>query len=273
MDGLELKRKWKSGQPSPGMWLRLTDPTIPDLLGDLGFDWLLFDAEHVAYDLQTLQTLFLALKGSATLPLVRVHINEPAYIKRVLDIGAAGVLVPQIASTAEAVAAVAACKYPPAGIRGTGPRRPSRYGRRLAEYLATANEQTIVLVMIETAGALADLDEILSIAGLDGIVIGPVDLAMSLGCNGDSNQAAVQQAIGTIVDKARAAGMPFGTGRPVDDQFEWARRGARLLAMGDDEMFIHQGAVRALDALKERLPEMAGTAGAQLAAGHSGSPT
>jgi 4-hydroxy-2-oxoheptanedioate aldolase len=157
---------------------------------------------------------------------------------------------------------VAACKYPPVGIRGTGPRRPSRYGQRLADYLATANDQTIVLVMIETAGAVEELDQILKIPGLDGLVVGPINLSMSLGCNGDPSQPVVQQAIRTIAAKARAAGMPFGTGRPADDQFEWARRGARLLAMGDDEMFIHQGAVRALEAFKQRLPEITGLPGA-----------
>ncbi len=253
MDGITLKRKLKSGQPSAGMWLRLTDPTIADMLGDLGFDWVMFDAEHVAYDVQTLQTLFMALKGSVTLPLVRVHINEPAYIKRMLDIGAGGVLVPQINSAAEAEAAVAACKYPPVGIRGTGPRRPSRYGRQFTEYMATANDQNIVLLMLETAGALNELDQILALPGLDGLIIGPTDLSMSLGCQGDPSQPVVQAAISTIVAKARAAGIPFGTGRPMDDQFEWARRGAQLLAMGDDEMFIQQGAIKALADFKSRV--------------------
>jgi 2-keto-3-deoxy-L-rhamnonate aldolase RhmA len=264
MDGRALKRKWRSGQASLGMWLRLSDPTVPDLISELGFDWVVFDAEHVAYDLQPLQNLLMAFKGSDTVPIVRVHINEPAYIKRILDIGAGGVLVPQIGSTAEAAAAVAACKYPPTGMRGTGPRRPSRYGRQLADYLASANDQTIVLIMMETAGALNDLDQILNIDGLDGLVIGPVDLAMSLGCRGDSDQAAVQQAMSTIAAKARAAGMPFGTGRPADDQREWARRGATLLAIGDDEMFIHQGAVKALESFKRVVPgNEAGPAGTE----------
>ena len=253
MNGLTLKRKLRAGQPSPGMWLRLSDPTVSDLLSDLGFDWVVFDAEHAAYDLQPLQNLLIAFKGSATVPIVRVHTNDPAYIKRILDMGAGGVLVPQLSSAAEAAAAVAACKYPPTGIRGTGPRRPSRYGRQLVDYLASANDQTIVLIMMETVGAMNELDQILKIPGLDGLVIGPVDLSMSLGYHGDSDQPAVQQAIGTITAKARAAGMPFGTGRPVDDQAEWARRGATLLAMGDDEMFIQQGAVKALEFFKQEI--------------------
>jgi len=253
MDGLTLKRKWRAGQPSAGMWLRLTDPTIVDMIGDLGFDWVMFDAEHIAYDLQPLQNLFMALKGTGTLPLLRVYDNDPAYIKRVLDIGAAGVLVPQINSAAEAAAAVAAVKYPPVGIRGTGPRRPSRYGRNFTEYINSANDQTIVLIMLEMAGALNELNQILALQGLDGLIIGPTDLSMSLGANGDPSQPVAKEAISTIVAKANAAGMPFGTGRPMDDQFEWASRGARILAMGDDEMFIQNGALKSLEEFKQKL--------------------
>ena len=253
MDGITLKSKWKSGKPSPGMWLRLTDPTIADMIGDLGFDWVIFDAEHIAYDLQPLQSLFMALKGTPTLPLLRVYDNDPAYIKRVLDIGAAGVLVPQINSAAEAAAAVAATKYPPVGVRGTGPRRPSRYGQNWGEYLNSANDQTIVLVMLEMAGALKEIDQIVALPGLDGLIIGPTDLSMSLGCNGDPSQPAAVAAIDTIIAKAVAAKLPFGTGRPMDDQFAWASRGAQLLAMGDDEMFIQQGAIRSLQEFKQRI--------------------
>src|SRR5260370_26908118 len=111
----------------------------------------------------------MALKGTNTLPLLRVYDNDPAYIKRVLDIGAAGVLVPQINSAAEAAAAVAACKYPPLGIRGTGPRRPSRYGRNFTDYINSANDQIIVLVMLEMAGALKEIDQILALEEMPAI--------------------------------------------------------------------------------------------------------
>ena len=133
--GIELKRKWAAGLPSPGFWVRFTDPTLVELLGEAGFDWIMFDAEHSAYDLQTLQTLFIALNGTNTLPLVRVPWNDFVYIKQVLDMGAAGVLVPQVKTADDARAAVAACKYPPLGVRGTGPRRPGRYGRLEREYI------------------------------------------------------------------------------------------------------------------------------------------
>lgn len=245
MDAIQLKKKWKEGKPSPGLWLRLSDPTVVDLLGDVGFDWVLFDAEHVAFDLQTLQLLFMALKGSPTLPLMRVPGNDLVYIKRVLDIGVAGVLVPQIKTADEVRAAVAACKYPPVGIRGTGPRRPGRYGRFEREYIATANDQTIVMAMIETVDAVRNIDEILAVDGLDAIISGPTDLATTMGLFGDFQQPEVQKAIETVYAKARAAQMPFGDGRPVDNPLEWLERGAQIIAVGDDEWFIRRSAFAA----------------------------
>ena len=111
--------------------------------------------------------------------------------------------------------------------------------------------------MLEMAGALNEIDQIVALPGLDGIIIGPTDLSMSLGCNGDPTQPAAVQAIDTIIAKAVAARLPFGTGRPMDDQFWWASRGAQLLAMGDDEMFIQQGALRSLEAFQQRIAAQA----------------
>lgn len=253
MDAIDLKRKWKEGKPSPGMWLRLTDPTVVDLIGDVGFDWVIFDAEHVAFDLQTLQTLFIALKGSPTLPLVRVPWNDFVFIKRVLDIGAGGVLVPQSKTAEDVRAAVAACKYPPAGIRGTGPRRPGRYGRLERDYITSANDQTIVMTMIEMAEAVRNIDEILSVDGLDAIIFGPVDLATSMGFLGDFERPQVQRAIDLVIEKARSVRMPFGDGRPTDDPSEWLKRGAQLISVGDDEMFVRRSAFAALQGFTSAL--------------------
>ena len=250
MDALTLKRKWKDGQPSAGMWLRLTDPTVAEMVADLGYDWVLFDAEHGAYDLQTLQMMFIAMRRSETAPLVRVPANDPVFIKRVLDCGAAGVLVPQLVSAAEAQAAVAACKYPPDGIRGAGPRRPSDYWQHMREYIASANEHTIAWVMLETRAAVEDIDAILAVPGLDGVIVGPADLANSFGLYADSRQPVVQAAIRTIIEKARAAGTPFGSGNPGDDHFDWMRQGATLIGLADDEMFLRDGATAALEAFK-----------------------
>jgi 2-dehydro-3-deoxyglucarate aldolase len=252
MDGQSLKQKWRDGRTSPGMWLRLTDPLVAEMIGELGFDWVIIDAEHAAYDMQPLQNLLVALHGSGTIPIVRVHTNDPTHIKRVLDIGAGGVLVPQLTSAAEVEAAIAACRYPPTGIRGAGPRRASRFGH-VPNYFATANDQVIVLVMLEMVGAVNELDAILKLPGVDGLVIGPTDLAMGMGLQGNFGHPAVQQAVEAVCVKARAAGIPFGTGMPADDQTVWVKRGATLIPLGDDEYFIHRGAMQALNSFKQNL--------------------
>jgi 2-keto-3-deoxy-L-rhamnonate aldolase RhmA len=260
MHAIELKRKWASGAPSPGFWVRLTDPTVVELVGEVGYDWVMFDAEHVAFDFQTLQILFIALKGTSTVPLVRVPWNDFVFIKRVLDIGAEGVLVPHIKTSDDARAAVAACKYPPSGIRGAGPRRPGRYGILEREYIAGANDRTIVLLMIETIEAVRNIDDILAVEGVDGIILGPVDLATSMGLYGDFERAEVQQAIDEVIGKARSAAIAFGDGRPSPDQSAWLDRGAQLLPLGDDEMFVRQGAYGALAAFHAGLDRRAPTA-------------
>jgi 4-hydroxy-2-oxoheptanedioate aldolase len=251
MEGIELKRKWASGLPSPGFWVRLADPTVVEMLGEVGFDWIMFDVEHAALDLQTLQTLLIALNGTNTLPLVRVPSNDLMFIKRVLDIGAVGVLVPQVKTAEDVRQAVAACKYPPAGVRGAGPRRPGRYGRKEKEYIAGANEQTIAMVMIETVEAVSNIDSILAVEGLDAIVLGPVDLATGMGLFGDFEHPRVQEAIGGVIERARHARVPFGDGRPVEDLVAWLKLGAQIIALGDDELSIRRSAYAAMTRFEE----------------------
>jgi 2-keto-3-deoxy-L-rhamnonate aldolase RhmA len=252
MHATELKQKWQVGELSPGMWIRLSDPTVCDMIGDVGFDWVIIDAEHSALDLQTLQALFIALEGSSTLPLVRVPGNDHVYIKRVLDAGAVGVLVPQIKTLGDAKQAVAACKYPPQGVRGAGPRRPSRYGRLSERYFATANEQTIVLIMLETIDAVRNIDAILSVEGLDGLIVGPRDLAMSMGLNGNSALPEVWEMIQRITRKARMAQVPFGSGGPMMDNLgEWLTLGAQLVRVASDELLIRRGADVAMERFHE----------------------
>lgn len=251
MNGRELREKWRAGLPTAGVWLRLTDPTVAEIIGPLGLDWVLIDAEHSALDLQTLQMLMIALHDAPTVPLVRVPWNDFVFIKRVLDLGVEGVLVPHVSSAEEAEVAVRACKYPPLGNRGTGPRRPSRYGVREREYLTEANERTIAMVMIETDAAVRDIDRILAVEGLDGIVVGPVDLAASMGLLPDFDHSEVEAAIETVIARARAARIPFGTGRSVQDPIPWLQRGAQIIPIGDDEAFIQRGVQAALHVFEE----------------------
>ena len=247
MNAIELKAKWRRGEPSPGMWLSLTDITVAEMIRDVGLDWVAIDTEHTAIDLQSLQNLLIALGDTPTL--ARVPSNDPVHIKRVLDMGADGVIVPHIDSAADARLAVASCKYPPQGIRGTGPRRPSRYGLDEKEYLAVANDSTIVVIMIETVGVVEDFDAVLDVEGLDACMIGAVDLSASMGLLPDFDDPRVIATIDRVAAKARAANMPLISGRSPDadesSPFGWKnllRQGLHIIPIASDQGLILAGA-------------------------------
>jgi 2-dehydro-3-deoxyglucarate aldolase/4-hydroxy-2-oxoheptanedioate aldolase len=252
LNTIELKAKWKRGEPSPGLWMRLADPTIGEIVRLIGVDWVAFDSEHSALDLQTLQMMLIALGDTPTL--IRVPGNDPVHIKRILDMGAAGVIVPQVQSGDEVRQVVAACKYPPEGIRGTGPRRPSQYGDNERDYLATANEQTIACVMIEMVGAVETIDDILAVPGLDAIFIGAVDLSASMGLLPHYDDPRVTAAIDGVIAKAKAAGVARASGRPpapddLDGPWSTAgflRQGLHIIPVASDENLIKDGARAAL---------------------------
>src|SRR5206468_751155 len=161
----------------------------------------------------TVQGHLMATKGSEAVGLVRVAWNDPVLIKPVLDIGAAGVIVPFVRTAEEARLAVAACRYPPQGIRGYGPRRPTNYGRLGGpEYCQMANDAVLVHVQIEHADAVRNLDEILAVPGIFAVIIGPNDLAASLGYTGQSRHPEVLKIIDVVIAKAAKARIPVGLG-------------------------------------------------------------
>jgi 2-keto-3-deoxy-L-rhamnonate aldolase RhmA len=229
------------------MWMSLTDITAAEMIRDVGLDWVAIDTEHTAVDLQSLQNLLIALGDTPTI--VRVPGNDPVHIKRVLDMGADGVIVPHIASAEDARLAVAACKYPPLGIRGAGPRRPSRYGLEEKEYLAVANASTIVVIMIETVGVVEDFDAVLEVEGLDACMIGAVDLSASMGLLPHFDDPRVISTIDRVAAKARAADMPLMSGRSPDadesSPFGWEnllKQGLRIIPIASDQGLILAGA-------------------------------
>ncbi len=197
-----FREKMLRGEVCFGTAITFTDPTITELLaGDLDFVWI--DAEHNALSLESIQLHLMAVKGTQAFPVVRVAWNDPVLIKPVLDIGTPGVVVPLIRTAADVALAVAACRYPPKGIRGFGPRRASRYGRDSGpEYCAAADASIMVNVQIEHAEAVKNLDAILATEGLAGIVIGPNDLAGSMGHPGRPDHPDVQKSIDTVIARA-----------------------------------------------------------------------
>jgi 2-dehydro-3-deoxyglucarate aldolase/4-hydroxy-2-oxoheptanedioate aldolase len=245
----------RRGQICLGTIITFNDPAVTEALSPaLDFVWI--DTEHNAFTLEVVQAHLMATKGSDCTPIVRVPWNDPAHIKTILDIGAAGVIVPFVKTANDVRKAVAACRYPPEGMRGFGPRRPGNYGRMNAtEFCRTANEAMITIVQIEQIEAVNNVDEILAVPGLTGIVTGPFDLAGSMGYAGNPAHPEVQTAQTTVIEKAHRAGI-FG-GVSVGDQpdllAEWVGKGARWLAMGVDFAYLVRSVEATAQAVRERL--------------------
>jgi 2-keto-3-deoxy-L-rhamnonate aldolase RhmA len=248
-----FREKLRRGQTCLGTVITFTDPTVTETLSQvLDFVWI--DMEHNALTLETVQGHIMATRGSETTPLVRVPWNDPVLIKPVLDIGAAGVIVPLIRTAEEARRAVSACLYPPEGIRGFGPRRPSRYGQFGGpEFCRAANASVLPMVQIEHIQAVENISAILAVSGLAGIVFGPNDLAGSMGLMGQPRHPDVLSAIDAVIAKARQARVPIGIGAGDDPEVleDWVARGVQWLAMGADCTLLLRAAKQAAASMRE----------------------
>jgi 2-keto-3-deoxy-L-rhamnonate aldolase RhmA len=242
-----MKAAWRSGKPSFGAWLSLSDPSTTEIMASIGFDWLLFDGEHSPIPVERLQILLMAFNGRNTLPFFRVHANDPALIGQVLDVGAAGVVVPKIESATQAKTAIDAAKYPPFGNRGVGPWRAAGYGSGYFDYVRRANDETIVMLMIESLAGIEALPEIVQLPGVDAIIAGPADLAASLGHVPNFEHPDVLAAIDRLVDICREANMPVAVSMSHEGRLAaWQARGANLLLTGVDSDFLLAGATDSL---------------------------
>lgn len=241
-----LKEKLGRGEAVVGTFIGLGHPDVTERLSRLGFDWLLLDAEHGPLGFETLQRMMQSMNGTSCIPIVRPQWNDFVVVKRVLDIGAYGVLIPWVNSRGEAEAAVRACRYPPEGIRGWGPRRAAMFD---PEYYATANEEVLVAVQIETQKALDNLDEILSVEGIDACYIGPWDLSCSLGFGVPPrwDEPRYLEAFDRVLRAAEEWGKPAGMFANIDN-IGWAlKRGFRFNTVDDADAFLIRGARMALE--------------------------
>ena len=246
-----LKEKLKKGEAVIGTFVGVGHPDVTEWLSRVGFDWLLLDAEHAPLDFVTLQRMMQAMNGTSCVPLVRPQWNDPVVIKRILDIGAYGVLVPWINSKGEAESAVRACQYPPKGIRGYGPRRAGMFD---PTYYETANEELLVAAQIETKEALRNLDEILSVDGIDACYVGPSDLSISLGLSMPPKWDDPQYlaAIDRVLEAAERHGKPAGIFASTDN-IEWAlEKGFKFNTVDDDDTFLIRGAKMALAKARQK---------------------
>jgi 4-hydroxy-2-oxoheptanedioate aldolase len=221
-----FKRKLVAGQSQIGLWCGLPGSYSAEILAPAGFDWLLFDTEHSPGDVLTVLPQLQAVAPYDVSPVVRAAVNDPVLIKRFLDIGVQTLLIPYIQSEAEAEAAVRAVRYPPRGIRGVSAlTRATRFGR-VANYAQTAEQEICLLLQIETRQALDRLESIAAIDGVDGIFIGPADLAASLGHPGQPGHPEVVEAIESAISTLKKLGVPSGILTP-DESFA-----ARCMTLG-----------------------------------------
>ena len=193
----KLKTAFARNKQTYGSWVTLSHPLIPEIMSQAGFDWLCIDMEHSSIELKDILPLIISIENNRMVPLVRVGENNPNLIKRVMDAGACGVIVPNVNSADEAIAAVNAVKYPPVGTRGVGLYRAQGYGYNFNDYLRWLENESVVIVQIEHIDAVKNIDEIFSVPGIDAFIIGPYDLSGSLGKPGAFDDKDVENAIAT----------------------------------------------------------------------------
>jgi 4-hydroxy-2-oxoheptanedioate aldolase len=229
-----LKRALRE-RPQIGLWSQLTSSTAVEVLAGSGFDFLVLDTEHAPNELPAVVAQLRAMVGGTASAVVRVAWNDPVLFKRLLDVGAQSVLVPFVQSAEEARRAVAATRYPPHGVRGVAlTSRASRYGR-VRDYARRAQEELCLVVQLETRAALANLEAIAAVDGVDVLFIGPSDLAADMGHLGDSAHPEVRAAIDDAVVRITASGKAAGILAFVEeDARHWLALGCRFVAVGSD---------------------------------------
>ena len=226
-----------------GLWSSLCSNIGAEIIADSGFDWILLDTEHSPNELPGLLSQLQAIGREQATPVIRAAWNDAVLIKRILDIGAPAVLIPYVQNAVDAERAVAAMRYPPRGVRGVSAgSRASRYGR-VSDYLKKADDEVCLLVQVETRAALDQLEAIAGVDGVDGVFIGPADLAASFGRIGDAQAAEVQDAIRGAAVRLTAAGKAAGilTVNEAEARryIEW---GYSIVAVGIDSNLLARSA-------------------------------
>jgi 4-hydroxy-2-oxoheptanedioate aldolase len=231
-----FKQALAAGQPQIGLWLGLANDYTAEVCAGAGFDWLLIDGEHAPNTLDSILRQLQVLAAYPSAPVVRPSTNDPVQIKQILELGAQNLLVPMIESAEEARRAVAAVRYPPAGMRGMGSPlgRSSRWSR-VPDYVGQADAQMCLLLQVESVAGVQALDEILAVDGVDGVFIGPADLAASMGYHGDTDHPEVQRTIDDLIVRIARAGRAPGIlhGNPKYAQ-HYLDLGATFVAVGVD---------------------------------------
>ena len=239
----DIKAKLGRGEAVIGSWMSMAHVSIAEILAMAGYDFVVVETEHTAIDVSEVLTLMIALERRGTVPLVRLAWNDPIQCKAVLDSGAAGVLVPMVNTKEDAELAVKSVKYPPLGFRGVGLARAQGYGQDFDAYVSGANDATLLIVQIEHADAVRNIEAILSVPGIDGTFIGPYDLSSSMGIPGQLDHpdvvAAKDKVLAATLKRGLAAGIHLvHPDRAVRELPDCLAKGYRFFALGTDILFL-----------------------------------
>lgn len=245
-----FRQRLRAGESLLGTMVTLRDPAVAEILADLGFDWLFVDGEHAPLEAREILAILQAV-GDRVACLVRVPGAEEAPIKKALDLGAEGIIAPQVNTAEQAAAVVRFARYAPAGSRGVGLARAHGYGLQFADYLEAANRRVAVVVQAEHARAVENIESIARVEGVDAVLLGPYDLAASLGRMGRIDDPAVVEAIEHVTRACQAAGVPLGYfGVSAEAVRPYVGRGYTLIAAGVDTLFLAGAAGRLLEELR-----------------------
>lgn len=234
-----------------GTMVTLPDAAVAEILADVGFDWLFIDGEHGPFQTRDILTMLQAV-GDKIACLVRVPIAAEAPIKTVLDLGAEGIIVPQVNTAGQAAQVVQWARYAPQGARGVGLARAHGYGRRFKEYVETANDRTVVVVQAEHIQAVENIEDIVQVPGIDAVLLGPYDLSASLGKMGQIDDPSVVAAIDRVTTVCQAANLPLGYfGVTASAVQPFLDRGYTLITAGVDTLLLGHAAGQMLKQLRK----------------------
>lgn len=226
-----------------GIWVCSGSPLVAEICAGAGFDWIFIDAEHSPNGLESILVQLQSVRGYPVIPVVRPPVNDTVVIKQYLDLGVQSLIIPMVNNAADARAAVAACHYPPMGVRGVGSAlaRSARWNR-VPDYLTRAGETLTLMVQIESAEAVANVEEIVGTEGVDGIFIGPSDMAASMGVIGQQNHPEVVAAVEKAIAAGRAAGKYVGVNAFSEDAAKrYIELGAHYVGVGADVSLLARG--------------------------------
>ncbi len=249
----KVKAKLRAGEVSLGAWVMIGHPASGELQAACGFDWVAVDTEHTSIGFESLEGIVRAIELKGAVPFVRLPGHDPITIKRTLDIGARGIIVPMVNSAEQARQIVAAAKFPPEGERGASFCRPAGYGDTFKPYYDRHNEDVVIVAMVEHIRAVENIEQIVRVEGIDALFMGPYDLSSSMGIVGEFENPRFEESLVRVRAAAKAANMPVGihvVPPDVEQVRQRAREGFQFIACSIDTQMILSLGRRLAESLK-----------------------